>query len=55
MIMYDPENVYSNIKVTIGTQTRIEMKKKERGHQHVAYETYQRTPTHLRNFEVFYI
>ena len=27
--------------------------KKERGHQHVAYETYQRTPTNLRNFEVF--
>ena len=28
-------------------------KKKKRGHQHVAYETYQRTPTNLRNFEVF--
>ena len=51
MIMYDPENVYSNIKVTIGTQARTEMKKM-RGHQHVAYETYQRTPTHQIIFEV---
>ena len=51
MIMYDPENVYSNIKVTIGNQARTEMKKK-RGHQHVAYETYQRTPTHQIIFEV---
>ena len=53
MIMYDPEIVYSNIKVTIGTQTPHRNEKKKRGHQHVAYETYQRTPTNLRNFEVF--
>ena len=53
MIMYDPENVYPNIKVTIGTQTCTEMKKK-RGHQHVANETYQRTPTHQIIFEVLY-